>query len=248
MLVALPQTHKYNPHPRLSASQVGQYLAANATGRRRILQDAKFPPTAVLVPYDEAKSALTGHLARGNRGSTLDTRLTMLERKAEDTTLTDFKVRNSRLCAEALRAFQTHEAALKLGSVAFTKPSRTFPKLRISGVLVSVSIDLLTERYNKPAKGGAMLVFAKSAHTRKGLPERSLALSLLIYEVLKSQAEPDSEYDPKLCMVVDVFGGVVYRAKGEQKRLLGTVTTSCEEVNHRWPSISPPKSYNGPAI
>ena len=57
-------THKYHPQPRLSANQVGDYLSANATNRRRILKEAKYPPTILLIRYEDAKTALVSPLSK----------------------------------------------------------------------------------------------------------------------------------------------------------------------------------------
>jgi hypothetical protein len=51
-----------------------------------------------------------------------------------------------------------------------------------------------------------------------------------------------------MCMAVDVFHGKVYRAKSQQKQLLKSVETSCDEVATVWPKIKPPANYNGPPI
>jgi hypothetical protein len=61
--IAVSFTHKYHANPRLSANQVADYLSANATNRRRILSDAKYPSTLILVRYDDARSAVTAHMA-----------------------------------------------------------------------------------------------------------------------------------------------------------------------------------------
>ena len=251
MAVKTVLKYKYHPNPRLSANQVADYLDANSTNRRNILRDAKFPPIFLLVPYTDAKTALVSHLVRGRGESPLKSRVQVLRRKADLSETSDFERRNCLLCIDAIESFEGLEAKMKVGKLNFSRPGGHFPKLKISGVNISVSIDLLTEKPNAQggmAKGGAMLVFSKSGGTKQNMPERCKAISLLVYEVLKAQAAPGQLYDSTMCMAIDVFQGVIYRAKSEQKQLLKTVGTSCEEVANIWPTVKPPANYDGPPI
>jgi hypothetical protein len=243
--------HKFHPHPRLSANQVADYLEANSTNRRNILRDAKFPPILLLVRYSDAKTALVSHFTTSHGDSPLNNRLQILRRKASLSDISDFERRNCELCIDAIESFQSVESKINFGKLKFSRPGGSFPKLKISGVSISVSIDLLTEKAfgnGSLARGAAMLVFSKSGGTRQNMPERCKAISLLIYEVLKAQAKPGQIYDPTMCMAIDVFQGLVYRAKSEQKQLLKTVGTSCEEVANLWPTVKPPANYNGPPV
>jgi hypothetical protein len=42
-------THKYHASPRLSANQTAEYISAKASSRKRILRDAKYPPTMLVI-------------------------------------------------------------------------------------------------------------------------------------------------------------------------------------------------------
>jgi hypothetical protein len=251
MSLKLEIKHKYHPSPRLSANQVADYLDANATKRRNILRDAKFPPIILLIPYSDAKAALIGHFARNQAESQLDGRVQALRRKAGLPDISEFERRNCNLCIEAIESFQAAESKMKLNKLRFSRPGGHFPKLKISGVSVSVSIDLLTAKTDSKgtsAKGGAMLVFSKSGGPQKNMPARCKAISLLIFELLKDQGRPGEVYDPTMCMAIDVFKGIIYRAKSEQRQLWKTVGMSCDEVTRIWPSVPPPANYNGPPL
>lgn len=246
MPMKLEVKHKFHPQPRLSANQVADYLNANSTNRRRILRDAKYPPVVLLIPYTEAKSALGSHLISASGPTLLDSKLQALRRKAENDDIGDFERRNAKLCIESIESFQSCEGKMKLGKITFMRPGFQLPKLKISGVSLSVSVDLLTEKLGRggTVTGGAMLVFSKSGGAQQNMPERCKAISLLIYELLKSHGTSTSTCDPTMCMAIDVFQGTIYPAKGEQKQLLKTVTTSCDEVRNLWPSVTPPSNYN----
>src|ERR1700693_6254829 len=96
-------THKYHHNPRLSANQVGDYLSANATNRRRILSDAKYPSTMILVRYDDARVAVATHMAaNGGKKNVLSDALAALQRKSAKQGITDYKRQNHKLFTEAI--------------------------------------------------------------------------------------------------------------------------------------------------
>jgi hypothetical protein len=250
--IAVILTHKYHANPRLSANQIGDYLSANATNRRRILSEAKYPPTMILVRYDVARTAVAAHMVgNGTRTNILSDALVALKRKADKDGITDWKRRNYQLCTDAIEAFQSAEAKMGIGAIKFKAPNIHNSKLKISGVSVSVSLDLVTEKVDGKGDkvvGGAVLVFSKTGGPEKNIEPRCRAIALLAHEVLRQQLKDGEKCDPNICMAVDVFNGRVYRAKIQQKQLLKSVETSCEEVATVWPSIKPPVNYNGPPI
>jgi hypothetical protein len=136
-----------------------------------------------------------------------------------------------------------------VGSVKFKAPDIHNSKLKISGVSVSVMIDLATERVDGNGNkviGGAVLVFSKTGGPEKNVKARCVAIALLVHELLKQQLKAGEKCDPNICMAIDVFDGKVYRAKSHQKLLFKTIETSCDEVTTVWPSVKPPANYNGP--
>jgi hypothetical protein len=239
-------TQNYHPNPRLSANQLAEYLTANATARRRILQDAKFKPTMIVIRYRDARSAVVDHFNGTERA--LDDAITRLKERVDSGDTTEYIVQNCELCIDAIKSFQRSKANLEVGNTQFSKPKLHNTKLQISGVSVSVSLDLMTEeldKHGKRSKGAAILVFSKNTKSEKLMAGRCKAIALLVYELLKSQASTVPNCDPALCMAIDAYNAKVYRAKGQQKQLLTTVVSSCKEITVIWPSIEPPASYAG---
>jgi hypothetical protein len=252
MKIPASYTHKYHQNPRLSANQVADYLSANATNRRRILSDAKYPPTMILVRYEDARTAVATHLAkaRNSKGILVDV-LNELAHKLKQAGITNWKKTNHNLCIEAIEAFQSAEAKMGIGTTKFRAPNRSNSRLKISGVNVSVSLDLMTETTDAGGNkvlGGTVLVFSKSGGPDRNIEARCQAIAVLAQQVVEEFLGKNEVCDPRLCMAIDVFGGRVYRAGARQKRLLKTITNSCEEVATLWPSIKPPAKYNGPPI
>lgn len=250
MKLASNFTHKYNPSPRLSASQVAEYLSANATARRRIITEAKYPPTMLTVRYDDARDAVRKHLTK--RQATKDVlgeALDVLKQKLSAAGLSDWWKTNHKLCSQAIEAFQTHEKSLSLSKSIFKVPNIGHSKLTMSGVTVSVSLDLMTEipQGNGTSRvGGTILCLWKTRAA--DTPHRCQAMAMLASEVVSKFLKDNQACDPNMCMAVDVFGGKVYRAKAHQKMLLKTVENSCGEIATIWPSVEPPANYNGPPV
>jgi hypothetical protein len=206
----------------------------------------------LLIRYEDAKSALIAHLASdGAVDAFLDRKVLALRRKADEDGITEYARANCNLCVDAIESFQAYEENMDVGKMGFLRPNFQYSRLKISGVNISVSIDLRTEKLDSKgckSVGGAMFVFSKSSRTDKNLPDRCKAITLLIQELLKSYVKSGEQLDPTLCMAIDVFNGKIYRAKSQQRLLYKTVVNSCGEVTTMWPSIEPPANYNGPPI
>ena len=242
-------THRYHHSPRLSANQLAEYLTANAVIRKSILRDAKYPSTAITILYEDARRAVVNRLAGSD--TALDYGILNLQRKLSAADLTDYWQKNFSLCIDALESFRGGLERLDAGKTEFVKPELHNTKLKISGVNISVSVDLMTEetkRNGSRSIGAAILVFCKDEKKIKDTERRCKTIALLIYQLLKGQANTSASCDPTLCMAIDVFNAKIYRAMTAQSRLYKTVEVSCEEVTALWPSIKPPANYNGPPL
>jgi hypothetical protein len=242
-------THRYHHSPCLSANQLADYLTANAVIRKSILRDAKYPSTAITILYDDSRRAVVNRLAGSE--SALDYGILSLQRRLSTADLTEYWQKNFGLCIDALESFRGGLSRLDSGKTAFMKPELHNTKLRISGVNISVSVDLMTEetkRNGSRSTGAAILVFCSDKKKIKDTERRCKTIASLIYQMLKGQAHTWSNCDPVLCMAIDVFNAKMFRAMTPQARLYKTVEISCEEVTALWPSIKPPVDYNGPPI
>jgi hypothetical protein len=241
-------THKFNLTPRLSASQVAEYLSANATARRRIITDAKYPPHFLIARYDEVREVLCNHLAKKTPSEDVLTHaLDVLGRKESSQGASDWTKTNCKINSEAIIAFQSQEKALDLGKLRYRVPNIGHQKLTIKGVAVSVSLDLMSTAENDNGKahvGGVILCLWKTRSA--DIADRCAAMATLVSEVIRRVVKNDQRCDPKMCLAVDIFGGKVYRAKVRQKMFLKSVENSCSEVATIWPSVPPPPNYKGP--
>jgi hypothetical protein len=236
--------HRYNPDPRLSANQMAQYIEAGAQKRYTILQDAKFPPTFMLIRYEDAVAPIVGHST--GKADALEHGILKLKRKEVSDDLSEYTRENCRLCIDALESFRATIENLDLGKTVFRPCELRETRMDIKGVDVSVSLRLMTEEVKRGGKrsiGAAILSYSKAKN-----PRELEAMAMLIYRYLKAQPKYAEECVPQLCMAIDVPNATIYRAGAAQARLWKTVEASCSEVKRVWPTVEPPRNYNGPPI
>jgi hypothetical protein len=203
----------------------------------------------IVIRYEDARNAVVAELTGMERA--LDRAIVRLRRKADGGDLSNYCKQNCNLCIDALESFQGARGGMDVGNSQFRRAALHNTKLRVAGVNISVSIDLMTQEIDRNGKesiGGAILVLSRSMRNEKEMAARCKAVALLVYQLLKSQPNTAPHCDPTLCMAIDVFNAKIYRAKNQQKQLLRTVETSCEEVSTVWPVIEPPANYNGPPV
>lgn len=90
-------------------------------------------------------------------------------------------------------------------------------------------------------------MFSKAEASPKIREARGKAAAVVIYQFAQHNLKKYGEATPKLCMILDAFEGKSFDAGGGHKRVLGYINDSCEEIKSRWPTIEPPKGYDGPA-
>lgn len=249
MIVPGKKKYGYNPKPRLSANQLAEYLNATPTRRKGIIRDAKFPRQVVTARYDTAKEAVNKYLTDSTRSvQILNDIVIELGKAGNDPKASAWKKDNCLRSIEAIATFQKSANKLGLNAFSFRLPPATKTVLDIYGVRISVAMDLIAYKSNKHGHqsiGGVLLLVAKSDASSKNRAARCEAAAVLTMLATEEHLSALGEIDPKLCMAVDVFGGTVYPAKGNYKRLNGSIESSCEEIAQRWPSIEPPADYDG---
>lgn len=245
VVVSTPYTHKFHPSPRLSASQLGEYLSANATSRRRIITDAKYPPLSIITRYDDARLAIGQHLVDPRSGA-LNAGATRLAGKMLDSN-SKWSLDTISNCQDAIESFRNTVDGFGLEKMTCRVAKKGLTQLQIADVAVSVSLDLHTEQQSSDGSiriGGIVLLFAK---TPKGdRSQRCEAAAVLIHKFLTSRPTSDRVCDPQLCIAIDVFAGKAYRAKKQHKTLYRAIETSCGEIATMWSTVPPPPGYHGP--
>lgn len=156
----------------------------------------------LVIRYDDARSAVIEHLrSNGTVKGGLNNAIVALQRKASGEGMTDYKKQNCKLSTEAIEAFQISEKKLGIGRVKFKAPNLGTTKLRIGGVSLSISIDLVTQKIGTDGKktiGGIILVFSKSGSAKNDLARRCPTIAMPVFQLIKQDLEPGDICDPKM--------------------------------------------------
>ena len=203
----------------------------------------------MVARYDAARKALIKHLCDPTRShSVLSSAIIDLTQRIDGRPDSTWVKNDSECSIEAITNFQKMTNQLGLSALNFSPLHARHPHLDIGGVKVSVTLDLIAMRPDKKGKnyvGGAILLVSKSSASSKHREERCQISAVLALQSSERNLAASGEVDPKLCMTIDVFGGKAYSAKGNYKRLMGTIHSACEEIADRWNSIIPPTGYDG---
>src|SRR5579883_709654 len=238
----------YRATPQISANQLAEYLLATPTGRRRIIQSARFPKRSVVAQYGKAREGLVNFLGDGTRSVRHFTDATeFLKKRGEKAGASDWLKRDSRQSIEALAAFQ--RAYNKLGFQLLDcrpAPSR-LPLLDEWAIKVSVDVDVtihVPTGGGKDRIGAAILLFSRGEASSTRRIEQSRTIASLILQFCGRFMSERGDPDKKLCLAIDVFGGAAHKPLGVRK--LDHIRDACDEIAGRWAAILPPPDYDGP--
>ena len=250
--MAAKSKYVLNPNPRLSANQLSEYLTASPTRRKTIVRDAKFPKRAVVARYDLAKSAMARFLCDPMRSQAIfvDAIADLHTRESKDGA-SDWIKEDCRLSVEAIDAFRKPYNKMGLGKVDCRAVLPGQPKLIVSGVDVSVAMDVTTHRPNKQGEdcvGGIILMLSKSEASTSARMDRCRTSAVLAVLFAEAHLTHAGKPDPKICFALDVFNGKLIPAPNTYKKKEDNITESCEEVALRWPTMAPPPDYDGPDV
>lgn len=210
------------------------------------MKAAKFPKTVVVAHYDGAWKAIPKFLCDTARPmSHLAGAVATLKSKADDPTQSPWVKDDSQMSIEAISAFQKGYNKLGLAGVECRIVTGQLPKLTISGVEISVALDMTVHKGERA--GGAVLMISKAESSAKERSDRGRNSAVLAYLFAQQHLTHLGEIDRKLCLSIDVFGGSTYACPDTFKRKIGNMEDSCEEVVLRWPTVTPPDDYDGPS-
>lgn len=221
---------KVRRDPRISINQLGAYMVANATGRRRTIRDQKYPPTYMVIYYSGALKPILSYYT--DPAHTLDEVSAELERLESLPAASESEDTRNKSCAEALAAFLDLSDELDLSEYEIRRGDDDPPKISIEGVEVSVRPDLLLIRNNRLV-GSVKFYFKKGQHLEKAAAE---VVGTLQHQYLEEvyEAEPPSHRD---CFTVDVFAGKAFRAPRSFRRRRSDIAAACDEIRLRWSGV-----------
>jgi hypothetical protein len=254
--------YKVRKEPRISVAPLAHYCSTpDPLVRASILQAAKFQKVAGIVQTTEGRRGIRAHLADIKRSKrALDGVKAALTTKSQSTFVTDFIRETAERNLELLAVFERAEQQLGLGRYGFESAPSSQPSLKMSGVAVSVQLDLFVpagiDEEGNDRIGGALLHLSKSVpipgkfkkeetqlkkHEARLTVDRFMAA--LIHEHLRFNFPDRGSPSREHCLVIDPYLNEVATVFGQLEPQLKRLRIACSEIARSWEDITPPNEY-----
>lgn len=243
----LDHSDNYRVHekPRISANQLAEYALASPSRRQTIIRNAKYAPTFLVARYNEARSSVCDFLTDATRPVAKLHKAEIGLKAQAAMAPTKFKENDALLSAEAVASFATlvvdvKQYPKKFDNLLFTPVVGALPKLPLSGVQVSVQIDLISKNVSQETCGGIMLQTSKAIAVKSWREEHSNYVTSLIWMSSNDFLKGHGNVDRALCYSVDLFARKVVNAPTNYKTRVKNLEAACSEISALWDNIQPP--------
>jgi hypothetical protein len=209
-----------------------------------IVRRAKFPPTAPIIRYRDARAAIAGYLASPTRDlNPLNAARAVLTLRLQDTASTALARDDAQHSLEALDAIVRMRN--QVAPFDFHLAPQKQNKLTLSGVEVSVRADLIVHGSARSVDQFGAAVFrltVDDAQTEAALTRRreiGTYVATLARMHVDANFASDREPANRLCMSIDVQHGEVFVAPNATARRMNDLTNACAFIAAVWPGITP---------
>lgn len=240
--MARPPAQRVNP--RLSASQLADYLsAASPVSQLGILRQAKNPGPSrpIIIQYAHARRTIAECL-RDRPGlnrivaeATLD-----LEHRRDNGSNGPLVRDDAQRCIDVIDTFQRASNALDLWGVEYREPRHPSPPLNIGGVEISVSPELIAIDGRRGRVGQAFVrcTIGQGGEAAEGRRAEANTNLATIAHIHTQQYLGDlGQAHPQTSMVVDVSRENVYRAPANSARRIANIEAACAMIAAIWPNV-----------
>lgn len=229
----------------MSANQLAEYTLASPTRRQTIIRNAKYAPTFLVIRYGAAKAAICDFLSDDTRSPGNIAAAEQEQLNLSQTAPTPYARNDAALSAEAIESFRLMIGPNFLKGLTFTSATNYLPKLPISGVEVSVNLDLVSHNIARGSVGGVMLQTSKAVAAKGWREDHSKCVSSMVWMLSDKHLQGFGKVDRRQCLSLDVFARKTTPAPNHYKRILANIDASCAEIAMFWPHISPPSDFDG---
>ncbi len=227
------------PTPRISANDLARYMVATETGKMGIIRASRDSVTAPRTRYSVARDATKAFLIDPNRDAApIDAALEELERRAADPAETSFRRSDAACSVEALNSLLT--MGNQLNGYNYSAAPRRQAKLNISGVEVSVYVDLLLHRSARGQEqvGGALFRFTQADDESDGAQSKrrnmgAYAATLVHMHIAQNLAGNRLPHHA-LCMSVDVQFREAHIAPRDFAQRTQNLENACRFIAAMW--------------
>lgn len=227
--------------PQLSINKLAEYLTADSSRRKKILQDAKYPEEFKTTRYKEAR-VIAKQFVEGkiDKSSVLKSIAKFKQEQSDAAKIphNEFKINDAKLSAEVLELLTGMSLADLKGVIVsdYNEPNK---RILNKGLSISVYPDLIT----KKKTGGVINVGCiKLSLIKKALSEEAQKnVGVMLYEYAKKYIVNPAigeVVSSKLCFSLDVFKQRFEVCPSSTLKRLHKIDDACEEIVARWDSIA----------
>lgn len=218
--------------PRMSVNKLGEYLTAKPARRQAIVTDQKHPKEFKVTRYRHATDAIIDFLACGGDDvSVICSAISDLQKKRART---EFQEQDRVLNIEALESFLELLNSYSFQGIACTRTSGPNGKFTMSGVCISVNPNLIVRCTNRKGEillGEIKLYFSKTHPLDR---EAGEYVGTALYEHAQLTMSDLGKIDPRYCMTIDVFAGMVHIAPRAYITRKRDMEAACGEIALHW--------------
>lgn len=207
-----------------------------------IIRRAKFPQASPIIRYRDARTAVCAYLTDPVRSvNPLAVAEATLRHRANDPAVSSLARDDARLSLEVIAAIQGLNNQLR--GFDFQPAPADQPKLRISGVEVSVRADMLVHGSVRAQEQIGAAVLRMTLDNAETEAAKALRREVGTYVATLARFHTDQhlagDRQPanRLCMSIDVQHGEVFAAPNANTRRMNDIENACRMIAAIWPSI-----------
>lgn len=221
--------------PRISLSQLSEYLTASASRRKSIIADAADPKPYIAQTYNAAIKAISHDILHPDAtGAKIQSEITQLQNLLTSS-IDEWQKQHAKHCIEAIKKYLEQRAGIGLLDWIVMKPSVGPGEMKIAGVRVTISPEaIITKKKDNIITVGAVkFYFSKSKDLTS---KRADYMGALIHWYCEAQLKALGTAEHKCSMVVNLPGNSIHFAPRAKIRNRKDINDACEEIAARWPS------------
>jgi hypothetical protein len=246
-----PIIWRVNRRPRITALEMGEYMATDDRQRETMRRNLKYERVAPSILYSKVHDAVAGFLSSPTRDRGILARCRELLEGERDRATAPQQRENAVYALASLATFESSLNALPINGMQLERPPRAEPhtigKVRVS-IQPTVLVKIAKMRGHQlrgailvdPAKG----IQPKSEELKRRATTAMAFTSMLLHEHVSNTGIGDGERaSPAHCLTFHTHRQELVPSPANYRKQLAIMQAACRTMAGLWESIDPPPSY-----
>ncbi|MCE5329629.1 hypothetical protein LLG07_04790 [bacterium] len=217
--------------PKISINKLAEYMDANATRRKQIVESFKQDIEFKRNYYQVVKTVIPKFFKSYYDVKIIDKALKQVNKKLNSNHLSEWQIsdfKNSILALESLKNSERPD----LDKYNFIELDN-IDQIELSGVIVSIKPDVFLENKKTKKIGAIKVNVTKTENNRLNNKTLTYAATLIKFSLI-NQGFDENLIDDKACISMDIFNGIYASSPRAYQRRIDALTDACEEFALRW--------------